>query len=116
MYSTTRHELLDQMAYAMGGRAAEEIVFHDPSTGAANDIQKASDTARKMVTDYGMSALLGSVKLGSDDTEPFMGGDPSAARNYSDATAYKIDTEVRKLLEEAHDEAFPDSRGKPRCA
>ena len=105
-YSTTRHELLDQMAYAMGGRAAEEIVFHDPSTGAANDIQKASDTARKMVTDYGMSALLGSVKLGSDDTEPFMGGDPSAARNYSDATAYKIDTEVRKLLEEAHDEAF----------
>ncbi len=55
-YSTTRHELLDQMAYAMGGRAAEEIVFHDPSTGAANDIQKASDTARKMVADYGMSA------------------------------------------------------------
>ena len=105
-YSTTRHELLDQMAYAMGGRAAEEIVFHDPSTGAANDIQKASDTARKMVADYGMSALLGSVKLGSDDTEPFMGGDPSAARNYSDATAYKIDTEMRKLLEEAHDEAF----------
>ena len=105
-YSTTRHELLDQMAYAMGGRAAEEIVFHDPSTGAANDIQKASDTARKMVADYGMSALLGSVKLGSDDTEPFMGGDPSAARNYSDKTAYKIDIEVRKLLEEAHDEAF----------
>ena len=73
-YSTTRHELLDQMAYAMGGRAAEEIVFHDPSTGASNDIQKATDTARKMVTDYGMSAVIGSVKLGGEDTEPFLGG------------------------------------------
>ena len=106
-YSTTRHELLDQMAYAMGGRAAEEIVFHDPSTGASNDIQKATDTARKMVTDYGMSAAIGSVKLGGEDTDPFLGGGGGAsARNYSDATAAKVDAEIRALLEQAHDEAF----------
>ena len=105
-YSTTRHELLDQMAYAMGGRAAEEIVFHDPSTGASNDIQKATDTARKMVTDYGMSAVIGSVKLGGEDTEPFLGGGGASARNYSDATAAKVDAEIRALLEQAHDEAF----------
>lgn len=105
-YSTTRHELLDQMAYAMGGRAAEEIVFHDPSTGASNDIQKATDTARKMVTDYGMSSVIGSVKLGSEDTEPFLGGGGASARNYSDETAAKVDAEIRALLEQAHDEAF----------
>ena len=105
-YSTTRHELLDQMAYAMGGRAAEEIVFHDPSTGASNDIQKATDTARKMVTDYGMSAVIGSVKLGGEDTEPFLAGGGASARNYSDATAAKVDAEIRALLDQAHDEAF----------
>ena len=106
-YSTTRNELLDQMAYAMGGRAAEEIVFHDPSTGAANDIQKATDTARKMVTDYGMSAAIGSVKLSGDDTEPFLGGGSAgSSRSYSDETAYTVDTEVRALLEQAHDEAY----------
>ena len=105
-YSTTRHELLDQMAYAMGGRAAEEIVFHDPSTGASNDIQKATDTARKMVTDYGMSSVIGSVKLGGEDTEPFLGGGGASARNYSDATAAKVDAEIRALLDQAHDEAF----------
>ena len=105
-YSTTRHELLDQMAYAMGGRAAEEIVFHDPSTGASNDIQKATDTARKMVTDYGMSSVIGSVKLGGEDTEPFLGGGGASARNYSDETAAKVDAEIRALLEQAHDEAF----------
>ena len=105
-YSTTRHELLDQMAYAMGGRAAEEIVFHDPSTGASNDIQKATDTARKMVTDYGMSSVIGSVKLGGEDTEPFLGGGGASARNYSDETAAKVDAEIRALLDQAHDEAF----------
>ena len=105
-YSTTRHELLDQMAYAMGGRAAEEIVFHDPSTGASNDIQKATDIARKMVTDYGMSSLIGSVKLGGEDTEPFLGGGGATTRNYSDETAAKVDAEIRALLEQAHDEAY----------
>ncbi len=103
--STTRHELLDQMAYAMGGRAAEEVVFKDPSSGAANDIQKATDTARKMVTQYGMSSRVGSMKLGGDDSQPFMGRGGSEERGYSEATAAIVDAEVRALLENAQDEA-----------
>ncbi|WP_269928860.1 ATP-dependent zinc metalloprotease FtsH [Kocuria massiliensis] len=106
-YSTTRNELLDQLAYALGGRAAEEIVFHDPSTGAANDIEKATGTARKMVTEYGMSALVGSVKLGSGSSEPFMGRDGgSGGPEYSDELAATIDSEVRALIDRAHDEAY----------
>jgi cell division protease FtsH len=104
-YSTTRHELLDQMAYAMGGRAAEEVVFKDPSSGAANDIQKATDTARKMVTQYGMSSRVGSMKLGGDDSQPFMGRGGSEERGYSEATAAIVDAEVRELLENAQNEA-----------
>lgn len=105
-YSTTRNELLDQLAYALGGRAAEEIIFHDPSTGAANDIEKATGTARKMVTEYGMSSVIGSVKLGSGNTEPFMGRDGgSSGPEYSDELAAKIDAEVRALIDSAHDEA-----------
>ncbi|ALU39384.1 cell division protein FtsH [Kocuria flava] len=114
-YSTTRNELLDQMAYAMGGRAAEEIVFRDPSTGASNDIQKATDTARKMVTQYGMSARVGSIKLGGDSSEPFLGRDAAGGgREYSERTAAIVDEEVRALLEQAHDEAHQilmDNRG-----
>lgn len=105
-YSTTRHELLDQMAYAMGGRAAEEVVFHDPSTGASNDIQKATDTARKMVTEYGMSAKVGSVRLVSQESDPFLGGGAGNGNQHSDALAYTVDQEVQALLENAHDEAF----------
>ncbi|NHU85629.1 ATP-dependent zinc metalloprotease FtsH [Kocuria sp. JC486] len=104
-YSTTRNELLDQMAYAMGGRAAEEIVFKDPSSGASNDIQKATDTARNMVTQFGMSTRVGSVKLGGDNSEPFMGRGGAQDRGYSEATAAVVDTEVRALLENAQDEA-----------
>ncbi|WP_300345299.1 ATP-dependent zinc metalloprotease FtsH [Nesterenkonia sp.] len=105
-YSTTRNELLDQIAYAMGGRVAEEIVFHDPSTGAANDIQKATDTARKMVTEYGMSAKVGSVKLGSGDTNPFLGKEMATGKEYSEQLAAVVDQEVRAIIEEAHDEAY----------
>ncbi|MBM7051616.1 MULTISPECIES: ATP-dependent zinc metalloprotease FtsH [unclassified Rothia (in: high G+C Gram-positive bacteria)] len=105
-YSTTRHELLDQMAYAMGGRAAEEVVFHDPSTGASNDIQKATDTARKMVTEYGMSAKVGSVRLVSQESDPFLGGGSGGGNQHSDALAFTVDQEVQALLENAHDEAF----------
>ncbi|GAA3054646.1 MULTISPECIES: ATP-dependent zinc metalloprotease FtsH [Actinomycetes] len=105
-YSTTRNELLDQISYAMGGRVAEEIVFHDPSTGAANDIQKATDTARKMVTDYGMSARVGSVKLGSGDTSPFLGREMATGKEYSEELAAIVDAEVRAIIEEAHDEAY----------
>ncbi|QTX05572.1 ATP-dependent zinc metalloprotease FtsH [Agromyces archimandritae] len=105
-YSVTRNELLDQLTYAMGGRVAEEIVFHDPSTGAANDIEKATGTARKMVTEYGMSANVGAVKLGQSQGEVFLGRDMGHQRDYSEEIAERVDTEVRGLIEQAHDEAW----------
>lgn len=105
-YSTTRNELLDQLAYAMGGRVAEELVFHDPTTGASNDIEKATAIARKMVTQYGMSDKVGAVKLGISDSEPFLGRDMGHQRDYSEDMAGIIDDEVRLLLDRAHDEAW----------
>ena len=105
-YSVTRNELLDQMAYAMGGRVAEELVFHDPSTGASNDIEKATGIARKMVTEFGMSERVGAVRLGQGGGEPFLGRDAGHERNYSDQIAYIVDEEVRRLIEGAHDEAY----------
>lgn len=105
-YSITRNELLDQLAYALGGRVAEEIVFHDPSTGGSSDITKATETARKMVTEYGMSARVGTVKLGSGSEEPFYGRDMGSGREFSDELAFVIDEEVRKLLDDAHAEAY----------
>lgn len=105
-YSVTRNELLDQLAYAMGGRVAEEIVFHDPTTGASNDIEKATSIARKMVTEYGMSADIGSVKLGQANGEMFLGRDMGHQRDYSERIAEQVDGEVRALIEKAHDEAW----------
>ncbi|WP_426594263.1 ATP-dependent zinc metalloprotease FtsH [Cellulomonas sp. McL0617] len=105
-YSTTRNELLDTLAYAMGGRVAEELVFHDPTTGASNDIEKASSTARKMVTQFGMSARLGAIQLGQASGEVFMGRDMGHQRDYSEDVAASIDLEVRALIERAHDEAW----------
>ncbi|ROS78826.1 ATP-dependent zinc metalloprotease FtsH [Cellulomonas sp. PhB143] len=105
-YSTTRNELLDQLAYAMGGRVAEEIVFHDPTTGASNDIEKASSIARKMVTEFGMSERVGAIKLGTAAGEPFLGRDMGHQRDYSESVAGTVDHEVRKLVEAAHDEAW----------
>ncbi|MCD7101482.1 ATP-dependent zinc metalloprotease FtsH [Pseudoclavibacter sp. 13-3] len=105
-YSVTRNELLDQLAYAMGGRVAEEIVFHDPTSGASNDIDKATDTARKMITEYGMSSKLGTVKLGEPDGEVFMGRGMGGGREYSDGVAEQIDLEVRGLLDTANTEAW----------
>ena len=103
-YSQSRNELLDQMAYAMGGRTAEEIVFHDPTTGASNDIEKATQIARQMVGLYGLSSQLGAVKwLDSNDDQGLDGLRP---REYSDATAEMIDEEVLKLIETAHTEAW----------
>ena len=105
-YSTSRHELLDEMVYAMGGRAAEEVVFHDPTTGASNDIQKATSVARKMVTEYGMSQRVGAVRLTADDSDPMtrMGG--GQAREHSDDLARIVDEEVRTLLDRAAQEAW----------
>jgi len=105
-YSVTRNELLDQLTYAMGGRVAEEIVFHDPTTGASNDIEKATAIARRMVTEYGMSSDIGAVKLGQSQGEVFLGRDMGHQRDYSEEIAEKVDLEVRKLIEQAHDEAW----------
>ena len=105
-YSTTRNQLLDQLAYSLGGRAAEELIFHDPSTGASNDIEKATALARAMVTQYGMTEAIGAIKLGSDSSEPFMGRDYGHQRDYSESVAAVVDGEIRKLIENAHQEAF----------
>ncbi|WP_281641193.1 ATP-dependent zinc metalloprotease FtsH [Aurantimicrobium minutum] len=105
-YSVTRNELLDQLTYAMGGRVAEEIVFHDPTTGASNDIEKATNIARKMVTEYGMSATVGSVKLGGASGEMFLGRDMGHQRDYSEVMAEHVDKEIRALIENAHTEAW----------
>ena len=105
-YSVTRNELLDKLVYSMGGRVAEEIVFHDPTTGASNDIEKATSIARKMVTEYGMSTTIGAVKLGQSQGEVFLGRDMGHQRDYSEEMAEKVDAEVRNLIEQAHDEAY----------
>ena len=105
-YSTTRNEMLDQLAYMLGGRAAEELVFHDPTTGAANDIEKATGVARAMVTQYGMTERIGAIKLGQDGSEPFLGRDMGHQRDYSEEVASIVDEEVRKLIERAHEEAW----------
>ncbi len=105
-YSTTRNQLLDQLAYSLGGRAAEELIFHDPSTGASNDIEKASTLARAMVTQYGMTESIGAIKLGGSTSEPFMGRDYGHQRDYSENIAGVVDREVRNLIENAHQEAF----------
>ena len=105
-YSTTRNQLLDQLAYSLGGRAAEELIFHDPSTGASNDIEKATALARAMVTQYGMTEAVGAIKLGADTSAPFMGRDYGHQRDYSESVAAVVDAEIRKLIERAHQEAY----------
>ena len=105
-YSQTRSEMLDQLAYMLGGRAAEEMVFHDPTTGAGNDIDKATALARAMVTQYGMTERLGAIKLGDSNGEPFLGRDFGHTRNYSEDVAAVVDEETKKFLATAHQEAF----------
>lgn len=105
-YSVSRNDLLDQLTYAMGGRVAEEIVFHDPTTGASNDIQKATNIARSMVTEYGMSAEVGIIRLAGEDADPLertMGG---GGEVHSDGMVSAIDMEARGLVENAHREAW----------
>ena len=105
-YSTTRNEMLDQLAYMLGGRAAEEMVFHDPTTGAANDIEKATAVARAMVTQYGMTERLGAIRYGQDAGEVFLGRDMGHQRDYSEEIAAAIDEEVRSLIDAAHQDAY----------
>ncbi|WP_183095727.1 ATP-dependent zinc metalloprotease FtsH [Nocardioides stalactiti] len=105
-YSQTRSEMQDKLAYMLGGRAAEELIFHDPTTGAGNDIEKATSLARAMVTQYGMTERLGAIKLGEGNTEPFLGRDIGHSRNYSEDVAAIIDEETKNFLTTAHQEAF----------
>ena len=105
-YSQTRSEMLDKLAYMLGGRAAEEMVFHDPTTGAGNDIEKATSLARAMVTQFGMTERLGAIKLGESNSEPFLGRDFGHSRNYSEDVAAMVDEETKKLLTNAHQEAY----------
>ncbi|HSH23441.1 MAG TPA: ATP-dependent zinc metalloprotease FtsH, partial [Acidimicrobiales bacterium] len=105
-YLVTRSELRDQLAVLMGGRTAEELIFSEITTGAANDIEKASEISRAMVTQYGMSEVLGPQQLGEKNQEVFLGRDLGHQANYSDEVAARIDAEVRKLIDEAHDEAL----------
>jgi cell division protease FtsH len=105
-FLTTRAEMQDQLAMLLGGRTAEEIIFHEPTSGAANDIEKATQIARAMVTEYGMSERLGARKFGSGDAEPFLGMDRSHSRDYSEEIASAIDEEIKRMIEAAHDEAW----------
>ncbi len=104
-YLVSRSELIDQLGVLMGGRTAEELIFSEVTTGAANDIEKASEIARAMVTQYGMSDTLGPLQLGEKNGEVFLGRDFGHQANYSDDMASRIDVEVRKLIDAAHDQA-----------
>ncbi|MFC0038264.1 ATP-dependent zinc metalloprotease FtsH [Actinomadura rayongensis] len=105
-FLTTRSEMADQLAMLLGGRTAEELVFHEPTTGAANDIEKATSIARNMVTEYGMSERLGARKFGTGQGEVFLGREMGHERDYSEDIASAIDDEVRRLIESAHDTAW----------
>ncbi|MDQ1683270.1 MAG: cell division protease FtsH [Frankiaceae bacterium] len=105
-YTQTRSEMMDMLAYALGGRAAEELVFHEPTTGASNDIEQASKIARAMVMQYGMSDELGAIRYGQGEGEVFLGRDMGHQRDYSEEVASRIDEEIRTLIERAHDEAW----------
>ncbi len=105
-YATTRNQMLDQLSYMLGGRAAEELVFHDPTTGASNDIDRATSLARSMVTQFGMTESLGAIRYGHESQDVFLGRDIGHQRDYSEAVAAVIDGEVRTLIDTAHHEAF----------
>jgi cell division protease FtsH len=102
----TRSEMIGRLVFAMGGRTAEELVFHEPTTGASSDIEQATKIARAMVTEYGMSARLGAVKYGQEQGDPFLGRSAGRQADYSHEVAHEIDEEVRKLIETAHTEAW----------
>jgi cell division protease FtsH len=102
----TRSEMIARLVFALGGRSAEELVFHEPTTGASGDIEQATKIAKAMVTEYGMSARLGAVKYGQDQGDPFLGRSMGHAPDYSLEVAHEIDEEVRALIEAAHTEAW----------
>src|SRR3984957_17394010 len=102
----TRSEMIARLVFAMGGRAAEELVFREPTTGAVSDIEQATKIARAMVTEYGMSSKLGAVRYGTEHGDPFLGRTMGNQADYSHEVARDIDDEARKLIEAAHTEAW----------
>jgi cell division protease FtsH len=104
-HSVTKEELLAQISMALGGRIAEEIRFHDVTTGASNDFEKATELARRMVTQYGMSDSLGPIQYGRGNHQVFLGRDFGEDRNYSEEIASKIDAEVRRIIDECYENA-----------
>jgi cell division protease FtsH len=105
-YLVSRGELIDQLAMMLGGRVAEELTIGDFTTGASDDISRATATARDMVTQYGMSATLGPMTFGEKESQPFLGRDFGHMPDYSQEVAVEIDREVRSLIDQAHDEAL----------
>jgi cell division protease FtsH len=105
-FLVTRSELIDELAMLLGGRVAEELVFQDPTTGAQDDLERATKIARRMVCEFGMSDRLGPIALGEKVDQPFLGRDIAAHPDYSDHVAAEIDAEIRRLMDEAHDEAW----------
>jgi len=101
-FMVKKKEILDKLAMALAGRAAEEIRFDDITTGAASDLQRVTETARRMITQYGMSEALGPLTFGHDPAQPFVGRDYGMGQEYSDETATKIDAEIRRVVDEAY--------------
>ena len=102
-YLTTKSALMDELAMTLGGRAAEELVFHEVTTGAANDLERVTATAKQMIMRFGMSEKLGPRVLGRNHDLPFLGRDMGSEPDYSDEVAKEIDDEIRRVIEEAHD-------------
>lgn len=110
---STRNEMRDSLAVLMGGRVAEEIYCDDITTGASNDLERASKVARQMVTNYGMSPELGTQVFGQPNHEVFLGRDYGNTQDYSDETARRIDAEVARIMREAHDRAYEVLAARP---
>src|SRR5205823_6982019 len=104
-YLTTKGALMDQMAAALGGRAAEELVFHEVTTGAANDLERVTSTAKQMIMRFGMSEKLGPRVLGRNHDMPFLGREMGNEPDYSEEIAREIDDEIRRVIEDAHENA-----------
>jgi cell division protease FtsH len=104
-FMVKKKEIMDKLSHMLAGRVAEEIRFDDITTGASNDLQRATETARRMITQYGMSENLGPLTFGHDPAQPFVGRDYGMGQEYSDETALKIDVEIRRVVDEAYDKA-----------
>jgi cell division protease FtsH len=111
-YLTTKTSLMHQMAMTLGGRAAEELVFHEVTTGAANDLEKVTSTSKQMIMKLGMSEKLGPRVLGRGHDMPFLGRDYGAQADYSEEIAREIDDEIRRVIEEAHELALSVLRSR----